>query len=396
MAGNAGSLSARGTPLTAAEARTEGVQNMQPIGQRSGDAAEDVGNNDLEKKTSLRISHPDAIASRRKFGFFSKGRELENRHTNHHYTPEELEHMRSFESLNYMPPNSKVYRKELEGYSRAQLDDENYDTWLMMGLIGVTVGLVGFVMKAATSAITKAKYHYVQALVDEGNIGFAWVWAAGLSSALILVATVLVVYFAPAAAGSGLPEVIGYLNGIRIRRIFSFPTVIVTFISCVCAVSSGLPIGPEGPMVHLGAAMGKGVSQGRLRGSRLTCEWPFFKRFRTSKHRRDFISAGAAAGIASAFGAPVGGLLFAMEEVASFFDLTLLTQIFFCALMATMTTDLLKSAERNVLGTFDAESGIIFLVKRNLSLHIAMFIPTILLGIVCGFLGALFTFLNLK
>ena len=42
---------------------------------------------------------------------------------------------------------------------------------------------------------------------------------------------------------------------------------------------------------------------------------PFFQRFRNSKDRRNFISAGAAAGIASAFGAPVGGLLFAMEEV---------------------------------------------------------------------------------
>ena len=52
-----------------------------------------------------------------------------------------------------------------------------------------------------------------------------------------------------------------------------------------------------------------------LQSKTLGFNLPFFQRFRNSKDRRNFISAGAAAGIASAFGAPVGGLLFAMEEV---------------------------------------------------------------------------------
>ena len=43
--------------------------------------------------------------------------------------------------------------------------------------------------------------------------------------------------------------------------------------------------------------------------------------------RRNFISAGAAAGVASAFGAPVGGLLFAMEEVSSFWSMKLSWQV---------------------------------------------------------------------
>ena len=60
--------------------------------------------------------------------------------------------------------------------------------------------------------------------------------------------------------------------------------------------------------------------------------------------RRNFISAGAAAGVASAFGAPVGGLLFSMEEVCSFWTVTLSWQIFFCCIVATFTTDLFNSA----------------------------------------------------
>ena len=195
--------------------------------------------------------------------------------------------MRSFET-NYMPPNSKVYRKELEGYNRAQLDDENYDM-AYDGSHWCDCGTCWIRHEGRDFCHNKGKVPLCAGLGREGNIGFAWVWAAGLSSALILVATVLVVYFALAAAGSGLPEVIGYLNGIRIRRIFSFPTVIVTFISCVCAVSSGCPPASR-PHGTSWRRDWKRCIQGRLR-SRLTCEWPFFKRFRTSKHRRDFISA---------------------------------------------------------------------------------------------------------
>ena len=54
--------------------------------------------------------------------------------------------------------------------------------------------------------------------------------------------------------------------------------------------------------------------------------------------RRNFISAGAGAGVASAFGAPVGGLLFAMEEVSSFWNMKLSWMTFFCCMVSTFTT----------------------------------------------------------
>lgn len=83
--------------------------------------------------------------------------------------------------------------------------------------------------------------------------------------------------------------------------------------------------------------------------------------------RRNFISAGAAAGVASAFGAPVGGVLFSMEEVSSFWNMKLTWQIFFCAMISTVTTDLFNSSFKGFkfegsFGKFKAEEYILFQV----------------------------------
>ena len=58
-----------------------------------------------------------------------------------------------------------------------------------------------------------------------------------------------------------MPELIGFLNGTLIRHIFNIKTFVVKFFSCALAVGSGMPVGPEGPMIHMGALVGAGVSQ---------------------------------------------------------------------------------------------------------------------------------------
>jgi len=62
----------------------------------------------------------------------------------------------------------------------------------------------------------------------------------------------LLQFFCLPAGGSGIPEVIGFLNGTIIRHVFTLRAFAVKFVSCMFAVGAGLPVGPEGPMIHIG------------------------------------------------------------------------------------------------------------------------------------------------
>ena len=78
--------------------------------------------------------------------------------------------------------------------------------------------------------------------------------------------------------------------------------------------------------------------------------------------------AGVAVGVATAFGAPIGGLLFAFEEVASFFSQSLSWQIFFACTVAVLALDTFRSAERSLteghFGLFAGDASTIFFEVR--------------------------------
>ncbi|NWW95107.1 CLCB protein, partial [Rhynochetos jubatus] len=295
-----------------------------------------------------------------------------------------------------------------------------WDRWLLMGLIGTAVGMLGFLTHQIIDSLIKLKWDLVENYLQvskrktwsmgadvticlstgqDGNFHLTWlcVLGSGLAMVVLSSSSVLGSFFCPAGSPSGLPEIIGYLNGTSIQHLFNIKTFLGTFVSCVLAVASGLFCGPEGPMIHLGALLGCGLSQ--LQSDTLGVHLPIFTRFRNSADKRSFITAGAGAGIASVFRAPIGGLLFTLEEVSSFWDIRLAWQTFFCCLMATFTTDLLSSSlcgfvYRGHFGFFEAEKRILF--WDLLDMNVLAFIPTIILGMLGGLLGALFVSINIK
>lgn len=155
---------------------------------------------------------------------------------------------------------------------------------------------------------------------------------------LMLTFPKVIIIVGPLAGGSGIPEVKGYLNGVRIPNSLNIKTLIGKLLSLMLSYSSGLFLGPEGPMVHIGAMVGAAVGQVKSK----TFRWypKILWRYHNDRDRRDFITSGVGAGIAAAFGAPIGGVLFSIEEVCSFWTKQVTWRTFFSCLVATITVNI--------------------------------------------------------
>ena len=106
--------------------------------------------------------------------FFQKGREYESTFVNHRYTEKELRVLASYETLDYLPPDSVVYRRWLG----TQATKWDWDRFLVMGLIGFCVGLVGFLLHQLIDLIAETKWKYATDLVKD-NVFLCWLWIFG-------------------------------------------------------------------------------------------------------------------------------------------------------------------------------------------------------------------------
>jgi chloride channel 3/4/5 len=148
----------------------------------------------------------------------------------------------------------------------------------------------------------------------------------------------LVKSFAPYAAGSGISEIKCIIAGFVMKGFLGFWTLVIKSIGLPLAIASGLSVGKEGPSVHYAVCTGNVIS--RL----------FEKYKRDAAKTREILSASAAAGVAVAFGSPIGGVLFSLEvrclssvcylsnlsqEMSNYFPLKTMWRSYFCALVAT-------------------------------------------------------------
>ncbi|XP_053129770.1 H(+)/Cl(-) exchange transporter 5 isoform X2 [Hemicordylus capensis] len=211
-------------------------------------------------------------------------------------------------------------------------------------------------------------------LTVEGEGAFAYIlnyfmyvlWALLFS----LLAVLLVRGFAPYACGSGIPEIKTILSGFIIRGYLGKWTLLIKTMTLVLAVSSGLSLGKEGPLVHVACCCGN-----------ILCH--FIAKYRKNEaKRREVLSAAAAAGVSVAFGAPIGGVLFSLEEVSYYFPLKTLWRSFFAALVAAFT---LRS-----INPFGNSRLVLFYVEFHTQWHLLELVPFILLGIFGGLWGAFF------
>nr|XP_015620850.1 chloride channel protein CLC-c isoform X2 [Oryza sativa Japonica Group] len=146
-------------------------------------------------------------------------------------------------------------------------------------------------------------------------------------------------------------------------------------------------------MVHTGACIANLLGQGGSRKYHLT--WNWLRYFKNDRDRRDLITCGSAAGVAAAFRAPVGGVLFALEEAASWWRSALLWRTFFTtAVVAVVLRGLIEFCRSGKCGLFGQGGLIMFDLSSTIPTYTAQdVVAIIVLGIIGGVFGGLFNFL---
>ncbi|GAA6011717.1 hypothetical protein JCM10207_004221 [Rhodosporidiobolus poonsookiae] len=197
-----------------------------------------------------------------------------------------------------------------------------------------------------------------------------------ISLAVILAVTssFFVQIFAPFAFHTGIPEIKTILGGYVMTGFLSPWTLTIKSLGLPLAVASGLSLGKEGPLVHVACC----ICDLLLR--------PFGSLRANGARHREILSAAAAAGVSVAFGAPLGGVLFSLEEISTFFYGSTLFQSFVCAIVAAVTLQYIDPFNTGKLALFTVTASQVW---RGFEL-----VPWLFLGVCGGIWGAWFIRLN--
>lgn len=308
-----------------------------------------------------------------------------------------------YESLDYEVCENILQRKEQEKRGERFSPRKDIVRWLIFLQIGVITALIACSIDIVIEELSKRKYKFLKEAIDtnvnatlnqniQGDLAIPYLYWILLSVIPVGLGSILVTYIEPITAGSGIPQVKCYLNGVKIPRIVRIKTMTIKAIGVATSVVGGLTGGKEGPMIHAGAVVAAGISQGK--STTFVKDFKIFKGFRDDHEKRDFVLGGAAAGVAAAFGSPIGGMLFSLEEAASFWNQNLIWRTLVASVVSSFTLNIVLSAYHSLKNfTF---TGLFNLGKFDYPLTFDYIeLPIfVLMGISGGVLGAMWNSLN--
>nr|XP_017008425.2 LOW QUALITY PROTEIN: H(+)/Cl(-) exchange transporter 7 [Drosophila takahashii] len=310
----------------------------------------------------------------------------------------------NYESLDYEVCENTLFQEE----QRKRLTErfslrKDVIRWIIFIQIGIITALIACTIDIIIEELSDLKYSFLFNAVQRnvplsdsstGDLVIPYLYWLLFSIVPVAFGAAMVTYIEPITAGSGIPQVKSYLNGVKIPRIVRIKTLAVKAIGVITSVVGGLAGGKEGPMIHAGAVVAAGISQGK--STTFVKDFRVFKAFRDDHEKRDFVLGGGAAGVSAAFGAPIGGMLFSLEEAASFWNQNLIWRTLVASIISVFTLNIVLSAYHG-LNDFTF-TGLFNLGKFDAPLKFDYFeLPIfMLLGVAGGLLGAAWNSLNTK
>ncbi|VIO94436.1 Uncharacterized protein BM_BM1825 [Brugia malayi] len=286
--------------------------------------------------------------------------------------------------------NEQQSKESFADFCKRQMRNVLYflvEDWCLSAMLGIITAILSVVMDIC---IEKLQYSHV-AFYETLRIH----WYHYLALLHWLLHIVLLTFLSAAsclwiskqAIGSGIPEVKVIMHGFKMENYLTVQTLIAKMIGLTLAIGSGLPIGKEGPFVHMAAIVATILSK-------VTTSCHYTEFFANEGREMEMLSSGCAVGIACTFSAPVGAVLYAIESTSKYFAVKNYWRGFLaatCSAIVFRFANFFVTAEQS--GTIMAFYQTSFPTESFLVEELPIFA---FLGLLGGLFAALFIFTHRK
>uniref|UniRef100_A0A8C6LBN9 Chloride channel protein 2 n=1 Tax=Nothobranchius furzeri TaxID=105023 RepID=A0A8C6LBN9_NOTFU len=254
------------------------------------------------------------------------------------------------------------------------------EDWIFLILLGLLMALVSWMMDYCIAICLQAQKWMYGGL--DSNVLLQYLAWVTYPVVLITFSAGFTQILAPQAVGSGIPEMKTILRGVVLKEYLTFKTFVAKVIGLTCALGSGMPLGKEGPFVHIAS----------LCAALLSKFMSLFGGIYENESRNiEMLAAACAVGVGCCFAAPIGGVLFSIEVTSTFFAVRNYWRGFFAATFSAFIFRVLAVWNRD-------EETITALFKTRFRLDFPFDLQELpafaVIGIASGFGGALFVYLN--
>ncbi|KAM7120389.1 chloride channel protein 1 [Molossus nigricans] len=254
------------------------------------------------------------------------------------------------------------------------------EDWIFLVLLGLLMALVSWCMDYVSAKTLQAyKWTYRQVQPSLPLQFLVWVTFPLL---LILFSALFCHLISPQAVGSGIPEMKTILRGVILKEYLTIKAFVAKVVALTAGLGSGIPVGKEGPFVHIASICAAVLSKFMSVFSGVY-EQPYYY--------TDMLTVGCAVGVGCCFGTPLGGVLFSIEVTSTYFAVSNYWRGFFAATFSAFVFRVLAVWNK------DADT-ITALFRTNFRMDFPFDLQELpafaVIGICCGFLGAVFVYLH--
>lgn len=256
------------------------------------------------------------------------------------------------------------------------------EDWVFLALLGIIMAVLSYIMDKGISICTSARVWLYRDLTIQPVAQYlAWV---SLPVCLILFSAGFVHLIAPQSIGSGIPEMKTILRGVALKEYLTFKTLIAKVIGLTATLGSGMPLGKEGPFVHIASIVAQLLSK---------LVTSFQGIYENESRNSEMLAAACAVGVGACFAAPIGGVLFSIEVTTTYFAVRNYWRGFFAAVCGATIFRLLAVWFQN---TDTVRAFFLTHFTADFPFDPQELFIFALMGVVCGVGGALYVWVHRK